>query len=1604
MRCIAATASILASCVAASLGRRAAAEKGEEKAVKSATVVSIMGLMMLPAVCAALPRSAAHEQLAAAMSLSRVQTHLRYLAALGSRVSGYAGNRKAADYILQQFRSLGLESYVQEFDLPTPLDSGCWLEVQGRRYKLGALWPNLVRTAQVPAQGLRGPLVYLGPGRLSDADGKPMQGAIVLMDFNSGQNWLNAALLGAAAVIFLEPADTTRGEAELKFLRCPINMPRFYLRGEAAAEVLAQAITGTPMATIRSQVRWVSRVNRNIIAILPGADPQLAKEAVIISAYYDSISVVPCWAPGAENGVGIATLLELARVFKQYRPPRTVIFLATSGHFEALAGAREFVRLWGAEPRRAGERYKQLRALEARIRALQADKAAVARELAKLAAKEQAHRRRGLALPPGERVIHVGTLELSPEQGLARQARADHDIARLQDYIALWRRLDAFDRIHMFVGLDLSSHSDQLGIFSVGWYFRQDHLLRFYSPVGKAFAEYAEKAAGDLGLDAGRCFADGINPIKGREWYTFFPGKVAFDHEMLIRGGRPGITLATVNDTRLLVNTPLDTPDRLDVVNLSRQVPLVACLLYDFVSDPQLRAEALKRVEALKKMVDLIDVKGMVFEFRRRQSFVPNTPVPGALVIVQGTVPTTMMGVHTTVLAMANESSEFELAGEMESQAGLLEAYQFDADGNISYAPDRGTDGDKKYPRDVYGRAGLKRPVIVFPCAAVDLYDLVDERYFQTLRQIFVYDARNYAEPLSFGYSISRGGASSEFPSYVEPCAVVYAPPDVNLQVTMSMGLLGVRLVLINATPERPTGEGFPAASTPRIPLTPLRVAQDMWLLDESRMAKLRRHGIRHRRLEELHEAARVMLEEAQRALGLRQYARAVAAARYAWGYESRAYPDVQRTAIDVVKGVLFYLALLLPFAYFAERLFIHARTIVGLIAGTVAMFVAVFICLYFVHPAFALTTAPPVILLSFIIMALAVLVIGIVTAKFNVELKKMKQARTGVHEADVSRLSAATAAFNLGVANMRRRKLRTGLTATTIVLLTFTVLSFTSVRAYLRYNEIRLPHPPTYQGAMLRDRGWLPLEEPIKDIVANEFRHQAVVAPRAWYLSSDLQKELTIDVSLTADPTKRSSVNAVLGVTPAEAEVMPVRRILLAGRWMQPGDKQVALLPESLASALGLRPQDLGAATVTVFGVPYRVIGILHEAAMRELVDLDGEPMTPVNYSLLRPEIIKQIQEMAQQRQQFGQSSAGALLQEYTHYTPDKCILLPYERVIELGGTLRSLAIRFADEKTAEEAVGRMMKRFALSIYVGLGRHTFLYSSVGMTALSGLENLVIPIVIAALIVLNTMLGAVHERVREIGIYSSLGLAPMHISMLFLAEAAVFANLGAIIGYLLGQTLAKVLSATGHLAGLELNYSSLSAVAVTVLVVLVVLASTLYPSRKASQLASPGMERRWTLPQPEGDLMSIRLPFTVTGRDAWGVAEFMREFFEEYVGFAGGEFLAEDVRIEPLPTELGTGVAVRLRMWLAPYDLGVSQDFVMQCRPTPDEEIYEIVIHLHRLSGDLTSWRKTNTIFMTALRKQFLIWRTVPVGEKVAYADRAERLVAEGAGAARSVS
>ena len=74
--------------------------------------------------------------------------------------------------------------------------------------------------------------------------------------------------------------------------------------------------------------------------------------------------------------------------------------------------------------------------------------------------------------------------------------------------------------------------------------------------------------------------------------------------------------------------------------------------------------------------------------------------------------------------------------------------------------------------------------------------------------------------------------------------------------------------------------------------------------------------------------------------------------------------------------------------------------------------------------------------------------------------------------------------------------------------------------------------------------------------------------------------------------------------------------------------------------------------------------------------------------------------------------------------------------------------------------------------------------------------------------------------------------------------------------------------ATGALPGLTLNFSSTSAVMSAGIVMGVVLLSTIYPSRKAAQIAAPAMNEEVFETDPDGDEWTLPLPFSISAAEA----------------------------------------------------------------------------------------------------------------------------------------
>ncbi len=92
---------------------------------------------------------------------------------------------------------------------------------------------------------------------------------------------------------------------------------------------------------------------KNVIAVIPGTDPNLKESPVVVSAHYDHLGLGwPDVHAGDEgkihhgaddNASGISILLELAKNMSKLKPKRTIVFAAFTGEEAGLIGSRYFV-------------------------------------------------------------------------------------------------------------------------------------------------------------------------------------------------------------------------------------------------------------------------------------------------------------------------------------------------------------------------------------------------------------------------------------------------------------------------------------------------------------------------------------------------------------------------------------------------------------------------------------------------------------------------------------------------------------------------------------------------------------------------------------------------------------------------------------------------------------------------------------------------------------------------------------------------------------------------------------------------------------------------------------------------------------------------------------------------------------------------------------------------------------------------------------------------------------------------------------------------------------------------------------------------------------
>ena len=111
-----------------------------------------------------------------------------------------------------------------------------------------------------------------------------------------------------------------------------------------------------PSLAARDTFSAADRVNAvNVLGIIPGSDPALRDEAVVLTAHYDHTGVADgtprCAAKGTDticNGAdddasGTVAVMEMARLLVQGRPRRTVVVLLVTGEERGLLGTRWYI-------------------------------------------------------------------------------------------------------------------------------------------------------------------------------------------------------------------------------------------------------------------------------------------------------------------------------------------------------------------------------------------------------------------------------------------------------------------------------------------------------------------------------------------------------------------------------------------------------------------------------------------------------------------------------------------------------------------------------------------------------------------------------------------------------------------------------------------------------------------------------------------------------------------------------------------------------------------------------------------------------------------------------------------------------------------------------------------------------------------------------------------------------------------------------------------------------------------------------------------------------------------------------------------------------------
>jgi hypothetical protein len=333
---------------------------------------------------------------------------------LEGRNTGSEGHRKAAAYVAGEFERTGLkpagvEGYIQRVPFHTRrlVEDGSSLSLirNGQAEALALGDDAIIGTRVDPAPSMEAPVVFAGYAltvpemRYDDLAGLDLRGKIVLY-ISGGPSTIpgplrshyqsaaergvfleRAGVIGAVSIpdphhmdlpwqrialgsrqASMSLADAALDERHgLKFAATvnPEHAENWFAgSGHSFAELLALVDAGKPLPRFplpvsvraRTAVERSDVESQNVAGILPGTDPALKDQYVVLSAHLDHLGIGEpingdrIYNGAMDNASGVASLLDIAQSLHESHAKlrRSLLFLAVTGEEKGLLGSKYF--------------------------------------------------------------------------------------------------------------------------------------------------------------------------------------------------------------------------------------------------------------------------------------------------------------------------------------------------------------------------------------------------------------------------------------------------------------------------------------------------------------------------------------------------------------------------------------------------------------------------------------------------------------------------------------------------------------------------------------------------------------------------------------------------------------------------------------------------------------------------------------------------------------------------------------------------------------------------------------------------------------------------------------------------------------------------------------------------------------------------------------------------------------------------------------------------------------------------------------------------------------------------------------------------------------